>query len=277
MPGTPLTIPALVNDLDLEVLAPDGHIYHGNQFNAGESVPDAAAFDGINNVEAVHLAAPVAGEYIAGIRARNVVMDARRDTPSVVDQDFALVVSGSFAAPGTGIVTFDRRVYTAPSTINLRLVDYDLAGQTTASLLLRSTTETNGESITLAAFGTSGLFTGTVATATARVLTDGKLQVQHSNTITAVYQDALPAAQRLFTARADLQPPSISSVVTTNRFGKAQVKWDTDEPASSRMFYGTTPALGSVVTNSLLVTNHTAIANGPDSGQTNYFILGVCG
>ena len=150
MPGTPVTVPALVNDLDLEVLAPDGHIYHGNQFNAGESVADAAAFDGINNVEAVHLAAPVAGEYIVRVRARNVVMDARRDTPSVVDQDFALVVSGSFAAPGTGIVTFDRRVYTAPSTINLRLVDYDLAGQATASLLLRSTMETNGESITLA-------------------------------------------------------------------------------------------------------------------------------
>lgn len=201
--------------------------------------PIHPAFDAINNVEAVHLAAPVAGEYIVRIRASKVVMDARRDTPTVVDQDFALVVSGSFAAPGTGIVTFDRRVYTAPSTITLRLVDYDLAGQATASLLLRSTTESNGETITLQAFGATGLFTGAVATATGPMLADGKLQVQHSNTITAVYQDALPTTQRLFTARADLQPPGISGVFTTNRFGKAQVKWDTDEPASSRLYYGT--------------------------------------
>ena len=61
VPGSPVTVPALVNDLDLEVLAPDGHIYRGNQFSTGESIPDAPAFDNINNVEAVHLAAPVAG------------------------------------------------------------------------------------------------------------------------------------------------------------------------------------------------------------------------
>lgn len=272
VPGTPVTVPALVNDLDLEVIAPDGHIYHGNQFNAGESIADVAAYDTLNNVEAVHLATPVAGEYVVRVRARNVAMDARRDT-GAIDQDFALVVSGSFAPPGTGIVTFDRRVYTAPSTINLRLVDYDLTGQSTASLLLRSTTESSGETVTLHAFGNTGSFTGAIATAMGPVLVDGKLQVQHSNTITAVYQDA--AVQRLFTAQVDLLPPLISAVTTTNRFGKAQVKWNTDEPANSRMLYGTTPALSSVVTNTLLVTNHTAIADGQISGQTNYFIL-VC-
>ena len=274
VPGTPLTVPALVNDLDLEVLAPDGHVYHGNQFNAGESTADAAPFDSLNNVEAVQLTAPVPGEYIVRIHARNVVMDARRDT-GAIDQDFALVVSGTFAAPGTGILTFDRRVYTAPATINLRLVDYDLAGQATASILLRSTVEANGENITLQAFGTTGLFTGAVATATGPVLADGKLQIQHSNTITAVYQDALPAAQRLFTAQADLLPPIISDVFVTNRFGKAQVNWTTDEPASSRMLYGTTTALGSAVTNSLPTTNHVAVANGQISGQTNYYRI-IC-
>jgi len=274
VPGSPITVPALVNDLDLEVLAPDGHVYHGNQFNAGESVADIAAYDVLNNVEAVHLAVPVPGEYIVRVKARNVPMDARRDT-GAIDQDFALVASGSFAAPGTGILTFDRRIYTAPSTINLRLVDYDLAGQATASILLRSTVETNGENITLQALGTTGLFTGAVATVTGTVLADGKLQIQHSNTITAVYQDASPAAQRLFTAQADLLPPIISGVFVTNRFGKARVNWATDEPASSRMLYGTTVALGSAVTNSLLITSHIAVANGQVSGQTNYYRI-IC-
>jgi hypothetical protein len=274
VPGTPVSVPALVNNLDLEVFAPDGHVYHGNQFNGGESIQDPATFDSINNVEAVHLAAPVAGEYLVRIRARNVPMDARRDTASV-DQDFALVVSGSFAAPGTGIVTFDRPVYTAPSTIKLRLVDYNLAGQPNAAITLRSSSETNGEIITLFANGTYGLFTGAVSTATGPAIPDGVLQIQHGNTIIAVYQDAAPPAQRLFTARADLLPPVISGVFTTNRFGKAQVRWVTDEPARSLLIYGTTPALGSIQTNLLLLTNHTATADGQVSGQTNYFAL-VC-
>jgi len=146
VPGTPAAIPALVNDLDLEVIAPNGHVYHGNQFAAGESIPDVAEYDAINNVEAVHLANPTPGEYIVRVRAHNVPMDARHDT-GAVDQDFALVTSGHFAAPGTGIISFDRRVYTAPATMTLRLVDYDLAGQSTASILLRSTTEVPGETI----------------------------------------------------------------------------------------------------------------------------------
>ncbi|MGC3959533.1 MAG: S8 family serine peptidase [Verrucomicrobiota bacterium] len=274
VPGTPLTVPALVNDLDLEVVAPDGHVYRGNQFNAGESIADAPDFDRINNVEAVHLTAPVAGEYLVRIRAHNLPMDARRDS-AAVDQDFALVVSGRFAPPGTGIVTFDRRVYTAPATINLRLVDYNLAGQPTVTITLRSTAEPNGEIITLLASGTTGSFTGTVATATGTAVTDGVLQIQHSNTITAVYQDAAPPAQRLFTAQADLLPPAISGLFTTNRFGKTQVHWRTDEPARSLLLYGTNASLGLIQTNSLLQTNHIAIADGQVSGQTNYFAL-VC-
>lgn len=272
VPGTPLTVPALVNDLDLEVLAPDGHVYHGNQFFAGESIADATAFDALNNVEAVHLAAPVPGEYVIRIRARNIPMDARRDT-AAIDQDFALVASGHFAPPGTGIVTFDRRVYSAPASIKLRLVDYDLTGQPTATITLRSTTESTGENITLFASGTSGSFTAIVATATGPALNDGKLQLQHNDTITAVYQDASPAAQRTFTARADLLPPVISGVATTNRFGKTQVRWNTDEPAQSVLVYGATTALGSALTNTILLTNHTAIANNQVAGQTNYFYL----
>lgn len=274
VPGTPLVVPALVNDLDLEVLAPDGKVFHGNQFNAGESILDAPGFDTINNVEAVHLSVPVAGEYIVRIRARNVPMDARKDTAGV-DQDFALVVSGSFAPPGTGIVTFDRRVYTAPSTMNLRLVDYDLAGQPSATVALSSSAESGGENVILQASGTYGLFTGAVATATGPAIADGVLQVQHGNVITARYQDAVPPAQRLFNAQADLLPPVISGVFTTNRFGKAQVHWTTDEAARSLLIYGNTPALGSIQTNSLLLTNHTAVADGQISGQTNYFML-VC-
>jgi len=75
VPGFPGALAALVNDLDLEVVAPDGRIYRGNQFDEGESIPNATAPDPINNVEAIHLAAPLPGEYTIRVRARSVVED----------------------------------------------------------------------------------------------------------------------------------------------------------------------------------------------------------
>jgi subtilisin family serine protease len=54
-PGLPAAVVALVNDLDLQVIGPDGHLYRGNRFEDGNSIPDSPLPDTINNVEAVHL------------------------------------------------------------------------------------------------------------------------------------------------------------------------------------------------------------------------------
>src|SRR5262249_16786160 len=97
VPGFPGVLPALVNDLDLEVTSPDGRLYRGNQFDAGESIANSTVSDSVNNVEAVYLRAPLPGDYTVRVRARNVVQDARQDT-SATDQDFALVSSGALAA-----------------------------------------------------------------------------------------------------------------------------------------------------------------------------------
>ena len=238
VPGLPAVIPSLVNDLDLEVVAPDGHVYRGNQFEAGESIPDPSGPDSINNVEGVHFYAPVPGEYIVRVRGSRVVQDARRDTLAV-DQDVALVISAVIAPPGLGLVTFDRHVYRAPDLIRLSLVDYNLAGQATATLLLRSTTEPAGETITLRASTSTGVFTGSVATVAGPSLADGKLQVSHGDVIEAVYVDANPPATRIFSVAADLLPPLISNVTATNLYGQIYVTWDTDEDANGVVRYGT--------------------------------------
>ena len=272
VPGQPAAVVALVNNLDLEVISPDGHLYRGNRFEDGESVPDAPGADSINNVEAVHLYAPVPGEYIVRVRGTRIVSDARRDTVAV-DQDFALVVSGAFGTPGVGIVTFDREDYRAPDQIKLTLVDYDLAGQPTASLLLRSGAEPAGESILLHALGTTGLFTGAVATAMGPALPDGKLQVSHGNLIEAVYADASPASNRVFTALADLLPPVISNVRATNQFGQIFTLWDTDEEAKSFVFYGTN-TLNLSLTNTVLdVTHEFALLNVPPNAAVNFMAV----
>ena len=50
VPGFPGALPALVNDLDLEVTGPDGTLYRGNQFDGNDSIPNATVADNINNV-----------------------------------------------------------------------------------------------------------------------------------------------------------------------------------------------------------------------------------
>ena len=254
VPGLPAAIPALVNDLDLEVIAPDGSVYHGNQFDHGESVAGAPGFDTINNVEAVHLRAPLPGEYIVRVRARNVVEDARRDT-AAVDQDFALVISGDLPLPGVGVVIFDRTAYTAPATALLRLIDFDLAGRATAQISLTSTTETNAEAITLRAYGNAGVFTGAVVLATGAVAADGRVQVTDGDAIQARYQDSAGQV-RTAEANIDRQAPVISNVTVTNQFGRTYIRWDTDEATFGAVRYGTNAALPLSATNRVFDTTH---------------------
>ena len=65
VPGLPLSIPALVNDLDLEVISPTGKVYRGNQFDSfGVSVPEAQSADAINNVEGIYIDDPLRGEWV---------------------------------------------------------------------------------------------------------------------------------------------------------------------------------------------------------------------
>lgn len=273
VPGSPAAGIALVNDLDLEVLAPDGHLYRGNRFNEdGESIPDTTIPDTINNVEGVRLLAPVPGEYVVRVRGSRVVDDARLDTPAL-DQDFALVISGQFGASGSGLVTFNQPVYRVPDTIRLALVDYDLAGQPTATLQLRSGAEPAGELVTLFARGSSGVFTGAIATASGSAAADGKLQIAHANNIEATYADAAPASNRVFFAQADLLPPVISNVRATNEFGQIAVTWNTDEDAWSEIYYGTnTPNIG--ITNFALDIDHEAgLVNVPAGAAARYFVV----
>jgi len=84
-PGNPVVDKQLVNDLDLEVQAPNSTITRGN---ADGDLPsdcrDAGGYDRCNNVESVELAAPVTGRYTVRVRA-NVV------NPLGGPQPFALV------------------------------------------------------------------------------------------------------------------------------------------------------------------------------------------
>lgn len=272
VPGFPAAGIALVNDLDLEVLAPDGHVYRGNQFDGGVSVADPPATDTLNNVEGVLLPAPVPGEYLVRVRATRVVEDSRVDT-GPVDQDFALVISGVFAPPGVGIVTFDRRVYRASDRIGLTLADYDLAGQPGVALLVRSATEPAGEWVTLLPAAAHGVFTGALMTAAGPAAPDGVLQIAHGNVIEAVYSDAQPASNRVFRALADLQPPLIFNVWGTNRFGQSFAGWNTDEPARAEIYYGVLEPVHALTNRTLATTHEFALSGLGAAASAKFFVV----
>lgn len=264
-PGAPFTIPALVNDLDLEVISPEGILFAGNQFINGESVPAAATRDNINNVEGVHLNFPSAGEYTIRVRATRVAQDVRRDT-AATDQDFALVISGGLPDPTRPVILFDRRAYTAPATIGLRLVNFDLAGQPAATVTIASTTETTPITVTLQAAGTVGVFTGSIATAQGPAINDAILQINHGDTITATYQTATA------TVPADLAPPVISNVSAANRFGRELISFDVNERASGTVRYGASPQdLSMTASNPSFRTSHQIIAGNLVPNQTYYY------
>jgi subtilisin family serine protease len=82
----------VINDLDLEILAPDGALYRGNFFTAGESAAGGSA-DARNSVERVIRNAPSTGLYTATIRGRAV-----NAGQGIGLQGFALVVNGDIAA-----------------------------------------------------------------------------------------------------------------------------------------------------------------------------------
>lgn len=90
-PGAAGANPALVNNLDLEVVH-NAQTYRGNFFSAGASVPGGIA-DNLNNLENVYLATPVAGPVTVTITGSSIGGDGVPYNGFPTDQDFALVCS----------------------------------------------------------------------------------------------------------------------------------------------------------------------------------------
>jgi subtilisin family serine protease len=269
--GFPGAIPALVNDLDLEVVGPDGTLYRGNQFAGNDSVPNAPSPDNLNNVEAVHLSQPVPGDYLVRVRASHVVLDARLDT-AAIDQDFALVISGDLARAGVGSVLLDRSSYTAPGVIQLTVFDPSRVASNSVTVLLKSTTEPAGENFILYSSGNYGAFTGAVATVVGAAAVDGKLEIHNGDAIEADYVDSAGARQTAL-AVADLVPPVVSDVAATIDLGVITITWQTTEPASSIVLYGTNLTFNLGVTNLVLTTSHSVRLTKLIPGEVYYFYI----
>jgi hypothetical protein len=139
------------------------------------------------------------------------------------------------------------------------------------NLTVRSTTQPAGVPVTLLPSGFHGTFTGSVHTVTAT--TPNRLRIAHSDTITADYFDASAGETRTATARADLVPPVIFGVGTSNAFGKTIVVWNTDENATAIVRYGTNSSLNFAATNTFLTDTHALTLNDLVPGRTYFFAV----
>ncbi len=103
-PGAPFAIESSVNDLDLEVEAPDGTVYLGNAglHDGVWSVPGGTR-DRVNTVENIFVQAnrAVPGVWRVTVRAPRVAVDTGLGTPGVIDAPFALVATGGVEVPAS--------------------------------------------------------------------------------------------------------------------------------------------------------------------------------
>ncbi len=97
-PGAVGANPALVNNLDLEVLH-NATTYRGNVMTAGQSASGGSA-DTRNNVENVFLPAGTSGAVTVTIRASNLPGDGVPGSGDATDQDFALICDNCSLTPG---------------------------------------------------------------------------------------------------------------------------------------------------------------------------------
>jgi len=72
-------------------------------------------------------------------------------------------------------------------------------------------------------------------------------------------------------ATTDVSPPVITGITVNAGTNSASISWTTNEPATSRVDYGTAPSLGSNVANAALVTAHNVVLNGLTPGTLYYF------
>lgn len=85
----------LINNLDLEVVAPNAQVYKGNVFTSGVSVTGGNA-DARDTVEQVRFTAPQAGSYTIRVKGTSIPGNG---TVGSNTQGYAVVASGAFALP----------------------------------------------------------------------------------------------------------------------------------------------------------------------------------
>lgn len=171
-----------------------------------------------------------------------------------------------------GRISLDRSVADCADAVPVRLVDLDLNLSTsavdTAAVTVTSSSERSPETLLLTeTAANSSVFVGSLPTGVGPAATDGVLQVQHGDAVTATYRDADDGsgatAVSFATGTVDCLGPDTGDIRVTDLTDEsAVVRWTTSEPARGRVDWGTTPSLPNTVAETSDSTSH-AVSLGP--------------
>jgi hypothetical protein len=142
----PAGTPALVNNLDLRVTAPNGTVYVGNNMNSranaavavAETLPGSAAPDAKNPVERVRITAPATGTYTIAVAASPV---------AVGRQGFALAASGDIEPVGSEFTPGPRRQANAPGAPSISDLRVESISANTAKVSFSTSEPTTAKAV----------------------------------------------------------------------------------------------------------------------------------
>ncbi|HKQ56943.1 MAG TPA: S8 family serine peptidase [Candidatus Eisenbacteria bacterium] len=256
-PASPSSLIQLVNNLNLTVTN-GTDTYKGNVYSGGASVT-GGVYDDRNVEEAVLVKFPTAGVWTIRVEGFNV---------PVGPQGFGLAVTGGVGT-SAGSVAMDRASYGSSGSVEVQVADTDAGGS--VSVTMASTSEPAGETLVIP--GGNGLYTGSIPLSPfAGTAGDGTLRVSHGDVITATYNDGSPVATVVANATVSFNPPVITGVSATVGGAGATVTWITNKNATSQVYYGTTPALGSSSPfDAAALFSHSVTLAGLTPGQNYYF------
>jgi hypothetical protein len=275
--------PALVNNLDLQIEAPNSTKFWGNRFatapsgplgwlQRGYSIPGGSP-DSVNTDEGINITTGNAQtpNWLTGATGVWKVRVIAQNIPAG-PQIFGLVITGDIDMDYS-LLNIDKRIYGDTDTINIQVTDGNLVAPNNY-VLVTSTTEPSPENVTLTETAAgSGIWTGSIDTEFGLPVIDLKLQVKEEDIITVMYNDTMPVHVSTQTAVVDGSGPVITNVAVqemTNAFAK--ITWDTDESSTSIVHYGETPSLEKTpVEFDALMVNHIADLTGLRTDTLYYF------
>ena len=168
-------------------------------------------------------------------------------------------------AEADGVVTLNATIYPCAATAVIDVFDANATGPFLVTL---RTAPGNSTSVTMTEVGdVAGHFQGSAVLGADLVVSDG-------DTLSAIYNDEDTGAgteTKTVTASVDCAGPVISNVVLSVSEGSMTVTFDTNEPGTTIVRYGTSTPPVLTVSSSSLVTSHSVLVEGLDS-CTTYFV-----
>lgn len=177
------------------------------------------------------------------------------------------------AVKSASSIRMDKSVYGGSDTITVSVqstaANLNSSGIETITAQMSSTTETTFELITLTETGANtALFVGTISVSTGTAVADGVLQVANADQISA-YNVGL---NQTAVATVDTVAPNITSLSSTPRSENVEIKWTTNEAATTEVLYGTSPTnLSNTYNDTSLLISHTAAIGGLAPSTIYYY------